>query len=607
MNCIRLVNQEHRLEADESRWTRELVWIDENTQLQPVCARALNAWITHCGGETEVTFVSGWRSYAQQRTIMTDTENERGWDYAHQFVAEVRASEHHTGLAIDLGIAGKDQDLICPDFSGPLADRMRECADQFGFIFRYPKHKTEITGISEEPWHYRYVGLPHAQIIADHDWVLEEYAAFLKAYTQARPYLYDDGQRRWQLWTQPLGETLPPTENTAVESSQLDESTCLFVKALDPEPMLEGRDRAWVELDGIALRHNLTVLRKAMTPYQEIMAVLKANAYGHGLEPTADFLSRQGVRHFAVATVEEAKVIRAVNPTAEILILGYVPPQRAAEVSRLRLSLTLTSYDQACQLDQTGFAIDAHLPVDTGMHRLGEAVEDLDAIVRYYSLSHLRITGLYSHLYEADNLDAEAVAHTQAQIDRFFHVADALKERGIDPGRLHLQGSYGFLNYPELRCDLVRFGIALFGCVAPFRSRMELDLRPVASVHTRIAALRSLRKGEGAGYNHAWTAPCDTTVAILSIGYSDGLFRSSSFQGVEVLIHGQRRPLIGAMCMDQCLVDLGTLPAAIGEEVVVIGIQGSESISALEVAEKNETIVPETLSMLRGRMPRILV
>ena len=94
MNCIRLVNQEHRLEADESRWTRELVWIDENTQLQPVCARALNAWITHCGGETEVTFVSGWRSYAQQRTIMTDTENERGWDYAHQFVAEVRASEH---------------------------------------------------------------------------------------------------------------------------------------------------------------------------------------------------------------------------------------------------------------------------------------------------------------------------------------------------------------------------------------------------------------------------------------------------------------------------------------------------------------------------------
>ena len=132
-------------------------------------------------------------------------------------------------------------------------------------------------------------------------------------------------------------------------------------------------------------------------------------------------------------------------------------------------------------------------------------------------------------------------------------------------------------------------------------------MRPVASVHTRIAALRHLRKGEGAGYNHAWTAPYDTTVAILSIGYSDGLFRSSSFQGVEVLVHGQRRPLIGAMCMDQCLVDLGTLPAVIGEEVVVIGVQGSESISALEVAEKTGTIVPETLSMLRGRMPRILV
>ena len=607
MNCVRLVNREHRLEADESYWTRELVWIDENTQLQPVCARALNAWITHCGGENEVTFVSGWRSYDQQRTLMSETESERGWDYAHQIVAEVRASEHHTGLAIDLGIAGKDQDLICPDFSGPLADRMRECADQFGFIFRYPKHKTEITEISEEPWHYRYVGLPHAQIIADHDWVLEEYAAFLKAYTKTNPYRYDDGQRRWQLWTQPLAETLPPAENTSIESSQLDETTCLFVEALDPEPIPEGRDRAWVELDGIALRHNLTILRKAMAPQQEIMAVLKANAYGHGLEPTADFLSRQGVRHFAVATVEEAKVIRAINPTAEILILGYVPPQRAEELSRLHLSLTLTSYDQACQLDQTGCPISAHLPVDSGMHRLGETAEDLDAIARYYALPHLQITGLYSHLYEADNLSAEAIAHTRGQIERFFHVVDGLKQRGIDPGRVHLQGSYGFLNYPELRCDLVRCGIALFGCIASFRSRMALDWRPVASVHTLIAALRPLKKGEGAGYNHAWAAPCDTTVAILSIGYSDGLLRSSSFQGAEVLIHGQRRPIVGAMCMDQCLVDLGSLPAAVGDEVVVIGKQGMGQISALEVAEKTGTIVPETLSMLRGRMPRILV
>lgn len=163
-------------------------------------------------------------------------------------------------------------------------------------------------------------------------------------------------------------------------------------------------------------------------------------------------------------------MIRAINPTAEILILRLCSSAAGGRSIASRLSLTLTSYDQACQLDQTGFTIDAHLPIDTGMHRLGEAAEDLDAIVRYYSLSHLRITGLYSHLYEADNLDAEAVAHTQAQIDRFFHVADALKQRGIDPGRLHLQGSYGFLNYPELRCDLVRFGIALFGlrCPVPF-------------------------------------------------------------------------------------------------------------------------------------------
>ena len=129
----------------------------------------------------------------------------------------------------------------------------------------------------------------------------------------------------------------------------------------------------------------------------------------------------------------------------------------------------------------------------------------------------------------------------------------------------------------------------------------------MASVHTRIAALRSLKKGEGAGYNHVWSAPQDTTAAILSIGYSDGLLRSSSFQGVEVLIHGQRCPLVGAMCMDQCFVDIGSLPAVIGEEVIVIGTQGTQSISALEIADRTGTIVPETLSLLRGRMPRIFI
>ena len=603
MDCVRLVNREHRLPHEESLWTKELVWIDHQTQLQPVCARALNAWISACGGEQEVTFVSGWRSYAQQHIIMKETEAERGWDYAHQFVAEVRASEHHTGLAIDLGIAGKDQDLICPDFSGPLAEKMHACAARFGFILRYPKQKTKITGISEEPWHYRYVGPPHAQIMNERDWVLEEYAEFLRTCSPSHPYLYFDGQQHWALWTQSVSSTV----DDGAAGSLLDETTRLIVQALDPAPVAIGKDRAWVELDSAALRHNLITLEKAMTDKQKIMAVLKANAYGHGLAPIAQFLSRQGVDHFAVATMEEAKVIRDLNPDAEILILGYVPACRAQEVSELKLSLTLTSYQQACQLSQTGYPITAHLPVDTGMHRLGEAAQDLDALARYYQLPNIKITGTYSHLYEADNLSPEAQVHTQAQIERFFAAIDGLKHRGIDPGRVHLQGSYGFLNYPELRCDLVRCGIALFGCIADHRSQTKLDLRPVASVHTRIAALRSLKKGEGAGYNHVWSAPQDTTAAILSIGYSDGLLRSSSFQGVEVLIHGQRCPLVGAMCMDQCFVDIGSLPAVIGEEVIVIGTQGTQSISALEIADRTGTIVPETLSLLRGRMPRIFI
>lgn len=607
MSRIRLVNASHPLPSD--RRPEDLIWIDKQTRLDPECAQALDQWIHACEGQQDVTFVSGWRSFEEQAQIMAETERDRGYDYAHQFVAETGCSEHHTGLAIDLGIAGQDQDLICPDFSGPTAERMGACAAEFGFILRYARDKIHITHISEEPWHFRYVGLPHSLIMAERHWAFEEYAQWLKGRT-GQCFLYEHRLGRWQIRVLAAEEVRDFNDHQEclpdLGLDPLDNETLIHIEKREPGPIAEGTERAWVELNRSALRHNLISLKKQMQPHQEIMAVLKANGYGLGLEPMAEMLKASGVKAYAVATLEEARTLRRLDLEAEILILGFVPVSQIKIVSRLNLMITLTDYDYACQLDQAGVEIRAQVPIDTGMHRLGERAENLDALMRYYQFKNLKIAGTYSHLYMTDLLEDHAETATAEQIAVFFQTIEQLKQRGIDPGRLHLQGTYGFLNHPELECDWLRIGIALTGCIDPARSRTPLNLKEVASVHTRIAAVRELKRGESAGYNYAWTASRNTRLAVLSIGYSDGLFRSCSRQGVDVLIRGQRCPLVGAMCMDQCLADISDLDAEVGEEAVVIGAQGEASISALEVAAKTETIVPETLSAWRGRMPRLI-
>lgn len=601
MNELRLVNADHPLHDDEETLKQQLVWVSEDVQLQHVCARALLSWIRECGAQQEVTLVSGWRSYDQQRQILQQTEAERGAEYTRQFVAAAGCSEHHTGLAIDLGIRGQSQDLICPDFSGPLARKMSRCAAEYGFILRYPQHKTAVTGIAFEPWHFRYVGLPHAQIMAQHDWVLEEYAAWVRTGTPDRPLQVSVDGRRWQIYSLPHIDGSGDPDRTA-----LDEQTDLVCQPLSQAPFAPLSHRAWVELDCANLRHNVITLRRQMRPHQKIMAVCKANAYGHGLRECAQQLLQCGVEGFAVATLEEALTLRQLDAQCEILILGYVPFWQAEEVSRHRLTLTLTDWENAARLNEAGYPIRVHVPIDTGMRRLGARAEDLDKLCRFYQFPHLQVCGTYSHLAQTDSLLPQAQQATRRQIALFFETIAQLRKRGIDPGAIHLQGSYGFLNHPQLPCDWVRFGIALFGCIDPSRTQMKLPLRPVASVHARIAAIKRVRQGEGISYNHLWHADQDTTIAILSIGYADGIPRSASRQHVEVLIRGRRCPLVGAMCMDQCFADLGDLPAEVGEECVVIGNQQKETLSALQLAEKTGTIVPDTLSALRGRLPRLL-
>ena len=369
----------------------------------------------------------------------------------------------------------------------------------------------------------------------------------------------------------------------------------------------QGKDRAWIELDLDNLRHNVNEFRNAMQPGCELMAVMKAEAYGHGMYEAAVCVSRMGVNAFAVASVEEGIRLRRFGISGEILILGYTDPERAKELRRYDLTQTLIDYPYARLLNQQQRAVKVHVKVDTGMHRLGFGKGEADRIAHVFSMKHLKVCGIYTHLCAADSLEAEDVRFTKQQIGSFYGLLEKLKERGIAIPKVHIQSSYGFLNYPELPCDYVRAGIALYGVLsAPGdRTRLELDLRPVLSLKSKVVLIRKIRRGESVGYGRAFTAERDSRIAVLPLGYGDGLPRNLSCGRTQAVIRGQRVPVIGRICMDQLMVDITDAQGIfVGDMAAFIGWDGSLEAVAPDLAEQSGTITNELLSRLGGRLTR---
>ena len=369
----------------------------------------------------------------------------------------------------------------------------------------------------------------------------------------------------------------------------------------------QGKDRAWIELDLDNLRHNVNEFRNAMQPGCELMAVMKAEAYGHGMYEAAVCVSRMGVNAFAVASVEEGIRLRRFGISGEILILGYTDPERAKELRRYDLTQTLIDYPYARLLNQQQRAVKVHVKVDTGMHRLGFGKGEADRIAHVFSMKHLKVCGIYTHLCAADSLEAEDVRFTKQQIGSFYGLLEKLKERGIAIPKVHIQSSYGFLNYPELPCDYVRAGIALYGVLsAPgYRTRLELDLRPVLSLKSKVVLIRKIRRGESVGYGRAFTAERDSRIAVLPLGYGDGLPRNLSCGRTQAVIRGQRVPVIGRICMDQLMVDITDAQGIfVGDMAAFIGWDGSLEAVAPDLAEQSGTITNELLSRLGGRLTR---
>lgn len=370
------------------------------------------------------------------------------------------------------------------------------------------------------------------------------------------------------------------------------------------------RDRAYLEINVNNLAHNIRELRRLMQPGCELMAVVKAEAYGHGMYETAAHLNRMGVRAFAVATIDEGIRLRLCGILGEILVLGYTPDGRVRELVKYDLTQTLVDLGHALRLNAQRRTVKVHIKVDTGMHRLGFAADETEVLAKVCKLKYLKLCGIYTHLCVSDSLQEEDVAYTRGQVERFYRVLDALKKEGITIPAVHIQSSYGLLNYPELKCDYVRAGIALYGVLshAEERTIQTPDLRPVLSLKSRVVLLRSVKSGESVGYGRAFVAQRGTQLAVLPVGYADGYPRELSCGKGGVLINGCYAPVVGRVCMDQLTVDVTDIPnVRVGSEAVLIGEAGGEKIFAPRLAGACKTITNELLSRMGSRLTHVIV
>jgi alanine racemase len=379
---------------------------------------------------------------------------------------------------------------------------------------------------------------------------------------------------------------------------------------------------AWADIDLDAMRHNAAVLCRLAHP-AALCAVVKADGYGHGGLPAARAALEGGAAWLAVALVEEGVALREAGIDAPILVLSEPPLEAMAEVVARGLVPTVYTRGGIAALSRVvgdgGLPpLDVHLKVDTGMHRVGADVEEAPALAEAVTTDPgLRLGAVWTHLAVADGAGQEDREFTRLQLDRFDALLTTLAASDHRPPMIHVANSAAAIGVPAARRDLVRCGIALYG-VAPTR---ELDdelaattggqrLRPVLSLRTRVTFVRDLGSGERVSYGRRRPLPERSTVATAPIGYGDGVPRRLFDQGGEVLIRGIRRPLAGVVTMDQIVIDcgaVGTAPVEVDDEVVLLGTQGHEEITATEWADLLGTISYEVLCDIGPRVPRLLL
>ena len=373
--------------------------------------------------------------------------------------------------------------------------------------------------------------------------------------------------------------------------------------------MVKSLRPVWAEVDLGAVRHNVSRLTALARPGQ-LCAVVKANGYGHGAVPVARAALEAGATWLGVALVEEGVELRAAGIEAPILVLSEPPLDAMDEVVGQRL--TPTVYTEAgveaaakavaaAGVDQR---LNVHVKVDTGMHRVGAAPEAAlglaDAVNRR---PELRLAALWTRLAVADDPDNE---FTALQLDRFERVRLTLQRRGVLPDLVHAANSAGLIAHPASRYNFVRCGIAIYGINPDPALAGRVDLRPAMSLKARVSFVKEVAAGDRISYGLRYEFDDHAVVATIPAGYADGVTRRLSFADGQVLIGGRRQPIAGTVTMDQIMVDCGPdADVAAGDEVVLIGRQGSDEITAQEWADRVDTIAYEVVCGIGPRVPRV--
>jgi alanine racemase len=356
---------------------------------------------------------------------------------------------------------------------------------------------------------------------------------------------------------------------------------------------------AVVDLD--AIRHNVRTVRPARA---ELMAVVKAGGYGHGAEPVARAAVEAGATWLGVALVEEGVRLRDAGLTTPILVLSEFPPGSEKEALAAGLTPTLYTGEAVARLAEAASAvggpIGAHVKVDTGMHRVGVACEDALGLVRTVLGAGLELEGFWTHFAKSEDLDDPA---TDIQLRRFLDAVDQLKAAGIRPRYLHAANSAAALARPPSHLDLVRVGLAMYGLLPGPQLGGSTELRPALSWRTSVTLTKRVATGEGISYGWRYHPDRESTIATVPVGYADGYSRLLGGRA-EVLIRGRRYPIAGTVTMDQLMVDCGDDLVEPGDEVVLLGRQGGQEITAEEIAAWMGTINYEVVCMVSERVPR---
>ena len=375
------------------------------------------------------------------------------------------------------------------------------------------------------------------------------------------------------------------------------------------------------EIDLKAIAHNVRELRRITHPDARLMGVVKANGYGHGAIEVARCALQNGAERLGVARIDEGIQLRQAGIKAPILIFGHTFPQLAAELLEYDLTQTVCTPDFARALSRSavsiGKKITIHLKVDSGMGRLGLLLQNfkshysnqminpaaVDETLAIAGLNGLELEGIFTHFATADSVDKR---YAESQLDLFLNYLNRVRKAGLNPAVKHAANSAALIDMPQSHLDMVRPGIAIYGLYPSDEvNKKRVALRHAMTLRTKVIQLKKVPAGFKISYGITYKTPKPTMIATVPIGYADGLNRLLSSRG-QVLVHGKRVPIVGRICMDLTMLDVGGIEnVQVGDEAVIFGKQGNQSLTVDEMASALNTISYEIVSTITARVPRV--